>query len=42
VTASTFGAVTTLLAWVMLRESIGWIQWLGITMVFVGVAVLAA
>jgi drug/metabolite transporter (DMT)-like permease len=42
VTASAFGAVTTLLAWVFLRESIGLVQWLGIAMVFAGVAVLSS
>jgi uncharacterized membrane protein len=42
VTASAFGAVTTLLAWFLLRERIGWPQWLGIAMVFAGVGVLSA
>jgi drug/metabolite transporter (DMT)-like permease len=42
VTASAFGAVTTLLAWILLRESIGWLQWLGIALVFAGVAALSA
>jgi drug/metabolite transporter (DMT)-like permease len=42
VTASAFGAVTTLLAWLVLRERIGWLQWLGIAMVFAGVAVLSS
>jgi drug/metabolite transporter (DMT)-like permease len=41
VTASAFGAVTTLLAWILLREPIGWVQWLGIALVFIGVAVLS-
>lgn len=42
VTASTFGAVTTLLAHFVLRESITVLQWVGIAMVFAGVAVLTA
>lgn len=42
VTASTFGAVTTLLAHFVLRESITVLQWIGIAMVFAGVAVLTA
>lgn len=42
VTASTFGAVTTLLAWIILREQIGSVQWGGIALVFVGVAILSS
>lgn len=42
VTASAFGAVTTLLAWLLLREAIRATQWLGILLIFVGVAVLSA
>jgi drug/metabolite transporter (DMT)-like permease len=42
VTASTFGAVTTLLAWIILREQIGRVQWGGIALVFVGVAILSS
>ena len=42
VAASAFGAVTTLLAWILLREPIGWIQWIGITLVFAGVAALSS
>lgn len=42
VTASAFGAVTTLLAWLVLREAIRAAQWLGILLIFVGVAVLSA
>jgi drug/metabolite transporter (DMT)-like permease len=42
VTASTFGAVTTILARVVLKESIGPMQWFGIFMIFAGVAVLSA
>ena len=41
VTASTFGAVTTLLARLILRESIGLMQWSGIIMIFTGVAALS-
>ncbi|HVH74238.1 MAG TPA: EamA family transporter [Stellaceae bacterium] len=42
VTSSTFGAVTTLLAFVFLRERIGPGQWLGIVLVFAGVATLSS
>jgi drug/metabolite transporter (DMT)-like permease len=42
VAGSTFGAVTTLLAWLILRERIGRLQGLGIVVVFVCVGVLAA
>ncbi len=42
VTASTFGAVTTLLARFVLREHITPQQWIGVAMVFAGVAVLTA
>jgi drug/metabolite transporter (DMT)-like permease len=41
VAGSAFGAVTTLLAWIVLRERIGPLQWCGIAVVFVGVAVLS-
>ena len=41
VTASCFGAVTTLLAFFILRERVNAAQWSGIGLVFVGVAVLA-
>ena len=41
VAASTFGAVTTLLARVVLKERVGRMQWAGIALVFAGVAVLA-
>jgi len=40
VTASTFGAVTTLLAYVVLGERIVAVQWAGLVCVFAGVAVL--
>ncbi|MCG3201281.1 MAG: hypothetical protein NFCOHLIN_01147 [Gammaproteobacteria bacterium] len=42
VSTSAFGAVTTLLAWVVLREAMGRIQWLGLILVFTGIGVLAA
>ncbi len=42
VTASAFGAVTTLLAWLLLREAIRPLQWLGILLIFAGVAVLSS
>ncbi len=41
VTASAFGAVTVLLARVVLREAMSWTQWGGIAMVFTGVGVLS-
>lgn len=41
VTASTFGVITVLLAWVILRERINGRQWLGIFLVFIGVVVLS-
>lgn len=42
VTGSTFGAITTLLAWLVLKERIGPVQAAGIVLVFVCVGVLAA
>lgn len=42
VTSSTFGAVTTLLARLILRESVSPRQWLGIALIFLGVGVLSA
>ena len=42
VTASTFGAITTLLAWAVLRERIGLLQWSGIALVFICIALLSA
>ncbi len=42
VTASTFGAVTTLLARLILREQMRGLQWIGIAVIFGGVAVLSA
>jgi drug/metabolite transporter (DMT)-like permease len=41
VTGSTFGAVTTLLARIVLHEPISLAQWSGIVMIFAGVAVLS-
>lgn len=42
VTASAFGAVTTLLARIFLKERMPLVQWLGIACIFAGVAVLSA
>jgi drug/metabolite transporter (DMT)-like permease len=42
VASSGFGAVTTVLAWGLLRERIGAAQWAGIVLIFAGVAVLSA
>ncbi|MFO0996598.1 MAG: EamA family transporter [Alphaproteobacteria bacterium] len=42
VAGSGFGAVTVLLARVILKERMGLLQWLGIVLVFAGVAVLAS
>jgi len=41
VTASSFGAVTVLLARIFLRERMNLLQWLGIVTIFAGVGVLA-
>lgn len=41
VTSSTFGVITTLLAFVILRERVTGGQWAGIALVFAGVAALA-
>jgi drug/metabolite transporter (DMT)-like permease len=41
VTGSAFGAVTVLLAWMVLREKIRPLQWLGVALVFVCIATLA-
>lgn len=41
VTASAFGAVTTVLARVVLKEQMSAVQWLGILLVFGGIVVLA-
>lgn len=41
VVAATFGAVTVILARVILKEAIGVVQWLGILLVFIGVMVLS-
>lgn len=42
VTASAFGAVTTILARIFLRERMPVVQWVGIACIFAGVAVLSA
>ena len=42
VTGSAFGAVTVLLAWLVLRERISGRQWLGVLLVFICIATLAA
>lgn len=42
VTASAFGAVTTILARIFLKERMSLLQWSGIVCIFVGVAVLSA
>ncbi len=41
VLASTFSAVTVLLARVVIREAMSWGQWLGIAMILSGVATLS-
>jgi len=41
VTASTFGVITVLLAWFILRERINRHQWLGIALVFGGIVILS-
>lgn len=42
VVASSFGAVTVVLARLILREAMTWLQWAGIVLVVAGVAVLSA
>jgi drug/metabolite transporter (DMT)-like permease len=42
VAASAFGAITTVLARIFLREMMGPVQWIGVAFVFFGVAVLSA
>lgn len=42
VAASGFGAITTILARIFLREIMGPVQWIGVAFVFLGVAVLSA
>jgi drug/metabolite transporter (DMT)-like permease len=42
VVASSYGALSTLLAWIILRERVNRAQWLGIGLVFAGVAGLSA
>jgi drug/metabolite transporter (DMT)-like permease len=41
VAASTFGVVTVILAWLILKETIRTTQWLAMAMIFAGIAVLA-
>jgi drug/metabolite transporter (DMT)-like permease len=41
VVASSYGALSTLLAWIVLRERVNAAQWAGITLVFGGVAALS-
>ena len=40
VLASLFSAVTVLLAWIFLRDKLQWSQWLGIAIIFLGVALV--
>ncbi|MGB7287706.1 MAG: DMT family transporter [Salaquimonas sp.] len=42
VAASTFGMVTILLAWLFLKETMTAIQWVGVVLVFSGIAYLAS
>jgi drug/metabolite transporter (DMT)-like permease len=42
VTASCFGVVTVILAWVLLREPIPLARWIGMVMIFAGIAVLSS
>jgi drug/metabolite transporter (DMT)-like permease len=42
VTASCFGVVTVVLAWVLLREPIPPARWIGMVMIFAGIAVLSS
>jgi uncharacterized membrane protein len=42
VAASAFGAITTILARIFLRENMGPVQWIGVAFVFLGVGVLSA
>jgi drug/metabolite transporter (DMT)-like permease len=42
VVASSYGALSTLLAWIILRERVNAMQWIGIALVFAGVAGLSA
>jgi drug/metabolite transporter (DMT)-like permease len=40
VLASLFSAVTVLLAWIFLHDKLQWSQWLGIAIIFVGIALV--
>jgi drug/metabolite transporter (DMT)-like permease len=41
VLASLFSIVTVILAWIFLREGLHWSQWLGIGVIFVGIALVS-
>lgn len=41
VLTSLFSAVTIVLAWSILREKLAWTQWLGITIIFAGIALVS-
>jgi drug/metabolite transporter (DMT)-like permease len=41
VLSSLFSAVTVLLAWIFLREQLAWTQWLGIAIIFGGIALVS-
>jgi drug/metabolite transporter (DMT)-like permease len=41
VLASLYGAVTVLLAALFLREKLEWSQWLGIALIFAGIALIS-
>jgi drug/metabolite transporter (DMT)-like permease len=40
VLASLYGAVTVLLSWIFLREKLEWSQWVGVALLFVGIAIV--
>lgn len=40
VLASLYGAVTVVLAWIFLRERLQWTQWVGIALIFLGIALV--
>ncbi|MBA2285569.1 MAG: DMT family transporter [Ktedonobacteraceae bacterium] len=40
VLSSLFSAVTVLLAWLFLHEKLHWIQWLGVGIIFIGIALV--
>lgn len=41
VLASLFSTVTVMLAWIFLRERLHWSQWLGIGVIFIGIALVS-